>query len=202
MKIGHIAALLVAFQAAAHLHAADWVTGVAERSLDLTGRVVIQYRDRGTVSAWHITLSKDGRILYRRFVPDTLDLRYVRASWSPSSQAVLLGESHKDGMNLTVLRIAGRRVITTHLALASVIFSEAKKDLPFRTDWQGDAMVARVTWSTVKWRSPTRCTMLYVLHGFGYEGEGDVTVDFTGLEPLLTISRLRALTHPKDFTLD
>jgi len=202
MKIGHIVAVLAAFQAAAQLQAADWVTGVAERSLDLTGRVVIQYRDRGAASTWHVTVSKDGRTLYRHFTPDTLDVRYMRASWSPSSRTVLLGENYKAGMNLTVLRIAGRHVVTTHLDLASRMFKKAEKELPFRTEFQRDAMVARVTWSTVKWCSPTRCTMLYVLHGFGYEGEGDVTVDFTGHDPALTISRLRALTHPEDFTLD
>jgi hypothetical protein len=202
MKIGRIIVVLAAFQAAAQLHAADWVTGVALRSPNLEGRVLVQYRDRGVASEWHIALSKNGRILQRRFLPDTLDGRYVRASWSPSSQTILLGENYKDEMNLTALQINGRHVVTTHIDLASVIFKKAKKDLSFRTNWQGDAMVARVTWSTVKWRSPTRCTMLYVMHGFGYEGEGDVTVDFTGHDPVLTTSRLRALTHPKDFTLD
>jgi len=105
-------------------------------------------------------------------------------------------------MNLTVLQIAKRKVTTTHLDLASVISKKEEKDLPFRTEFKAVAMVARVTWSTVQWRSPTRCTMLYVLHGLGYEGEGDVTVDFTGHAPVLTTSRLRPLTHPKDFTLD
>ncbi|MEI9893663.1 MAG: hypothetical protein WDN28_07120 [Chthoniobacter sp.] len=108
MKIRLVFALLIAVQAAVQLPAADWVTGVALRSPDLAGRVVVQYRDRGTASEWRTTLSRGGRILHRRFRPAMLDVRYVRASWSPSSRTVLLGENYKDGMNLTVFRIAGR----------------------------------------------------------------------------------------------
>ncbi|MDR3406031.1 MAG: hypothetical protein P4L99_26330 [Chthoniobacter sp.] len=202
MKIGHIIAVLVAFETAAQLQAADWVTGVALRSPNRAGHLVIQYRDRGVASEWQITLSKDARILQRRFLPATLDVRYMRASWSPSSQTVLLGENYKDGMDLTLLRIAGRRVISTHLDLADRISLKEEKELPFRSDLQSYAPVKRVTWSTVRWVSPTRCQMLYILHGLGYEGEGDVTVDFTGHDPVLTISRLRALSHPEYFNLD
>ncbi|MEP6672150.1 MAG: hypothetical protein ABJF10_23510 [Chthoniobacter sp.] len=202
MKIRQIIAPLAAFLAAVQVQASPWVIGESTRSPDQAGRVLVQYRDRSAASEWHITLSKNGRILHRRLLPDKLDVRYVRASWSPSSCAVLLGENYKDGMDLTLLRITGRHVISTHLDLARRISEKEEKELPFRREFQSHAPVKRVTWSTVRWISPTRCQMLYILHGLGYEGESDVTVDFTGRRPSLKTSRLRALTHPENFSLD
>jgi hypothetical protein len=41
--------------------------------------------------------------------------------------------------------------------------------------------------------------MLYIIHGLGYEGEGDVTVDFHGKRPVMRTSHLRPLSNPDSF---
>jgi hypothetical protein len=72
---------------------------------------------------------------------------------------------------------------------------QSEKELPERPELLSSAPVAGVKWTTVHWRSATRCSMVYFVHGLGYEGEAGVTVDFTRGHPSLRTSHFLPVEH-------
>jgi hypothetical protein len=180
----------------------EWMEEEPIVSPDGRSKVDIRYGERSMGTEWEVTWRRKGRVLYRRVLPDTLDVRYVKASWSPSSRALLLGENQRSAMDLTLLRLVGNRVLLKHFEVGDQVFSREKKELPLHPDLQSSAGGSRVTWSTVRWLSPTRCTMLYIIWGYGYAGEADVIVDFRGGRASVRVSHLRALAHPEYFQTD
>lgn len=166
-------------------------------SPDGSGQIVVHYgegpKQMGT--EWEIVLIKHGRVLHRRRLSEDLDIRYVKVSWSPSSRAVLIGEGYRGAMDLTLLRIGHRQISARHFAMDDRMSDKEENELPLHRELQSSNGASRVVWSTVKWRTTTRCTMVYAIWGFGYIGEGNVTIDFTGHAPRLKLSRLRPLTR-------
>ena len=148
---------------------------------------------------WEIALLKHGHVLYRRQLSEDLDIRYVRGSWAPSSRAVLIGEGYHGAMDLTLVRLGHHQVSSRHFTLDDRMIKKEEKELPLHRELLSSNGASRVVWSTVRWRSPTHCTMVYAIWGFGYEGEGDVAIDFAGHAPRLKLSRLRPLTHREYF---
>lgn len=191
--------LALFFVLAAHTHSAEIYEDPPVVSPDESKKVGIRFWTADMGTEWSITLSQSHRVLYRRHLPDKLDVRYVKVSWAPSSQALLLGENYKDGMDLTLLRIRHRHVRVTHFDLADRMVDKEARELPIQAALQSDAPVERVMWSSLKWLSSTRCTMLYIMHGLGYEGEGNVTIDFHGKRPVMKTSHLRPLSNPDSF---
>jgi len=166
-------------------------------SPDGSGRIVVRYgegpKQMGT--EWEITLTRHGHVIHRRRLSEDLDIRYIKVSWSPSSRAVLIGEGYRGAMDLTLLRIGRRGISIRHFAMDDRMSDKEEKELPLHREFLSSNGASRVVWSTVKWRTATRCTMVYAIWGFGYIGEGKVTVDFTGHAPRLKLSRLSPLTR-------
>lgn len=157
-------------------------------------RVDALYFLRGSGTEIRIRLFSKDHLQRRRVLPADWDARYIRASWSPSSRAVLIGEGYKPEMNLTLYRLVRHRWLATHFALGDRMDKQSEKELPERPELLSSAPVAGVKWTTVRWRSATHCTMVYFVHGLGYEGEAGVTVDCSHGHPSLNTSRF----HPVD----
>jgi hypothetical protein len=198
----HLAVAIGAFTAMVKPCAARDFVDPPIVSPDRSSALTLRYGERTTATEWHISLSRHGHVIFRCILPDSLDVRYVKASWSPSSHAVLLGENYKAEMDSTLLRIRRHGAAVQKFDLGHQIFAREEKEVPLHPAMQSYAPVARVTWSTVKWQSPHRCRMLYIFTGLGYEGEADVTVDFLSRPATLRISRLRPLAHPDYFNTD
>ncbi|MHA3772624.1 hypothetical protein ACXR0O_13895 [Verrucomicrobiota bacterium sgz303538] len=139
-----------------------------------------------------VSLRQDSRELWQHEYDADADLRYFKVSWSPSSEAVLIGENYKAAMDLTLVRLKRSNVPEEkRFALGEKFFKLVEQQVPWREEIKSSAPVGRVVWKTVRWTSPSRVSMIYIYHGIGYEAAADVVIDFTAGEPDLSISKLR-----------
>ncbi len=140
-------------------------------------------------SKHQISVYRGGQRIFHKTLGPEKETRYVKASWSPDSKAVLVGLNMKAAEDLAVIQMHANSATLT-LFDAGPLTGRMLDDLRFIEEEKNEAPTARVPWETVKWIGPTRCRMTYIRAGLGYRGRAELLVALGKKEPTMKVLAL------------
>lgn len=130
--------------------------------------------------------------LFETTIPPEKEPRYAKMSWSPSSDAVLVGVNFKSAEDWILIQLSEGKASSTYFDGDQLVNAKMLETLPFRDEIKSSAPVGRVPWKTVQWLDPKQCRMTFIFSGIGYEGTARLLINFQRRKPTFTITAIRS----------
>jgi len=163
-----------------------WSEGATSASPD--GKIIIEQSSKAVEDGIEhdLTIHENGHVVYHSVIPATRDVRALRFSWSPASNAVLIGEYEKAGEDLLLVQFRDGKAKETFFDGDRLVIAKLLASLPLDPGSRNSAPVAAVYWKGIQWRDRDHCTFTYFHHGIGHNGSAQVEI-VIGKEPRLNI---------------
>ncbi len=158
------------------------------RSPDGQKLLTSRYVPGGIAPEVDITITENGKELFRTVVPPAKEAHYTKASWDPTSSSVLVAINYKCSEDWIFIHLKAGKGFPTYFDGDDLVDAKLLDVLPFRHSINV-APVARVPWKTVQWHGLDKCTMLYIFRGIGYEGTAHLLIQ-GGDKPTLAVTSI------------
>jgi hypothetical protein len=137
-----------------------------------------------------VVVREGEKVRFRRIIPPEKEARYVKASWSPASDAALVAVNFKSAEDWILIRLANGKASSDYFNGSQLVTNRMLEELPFRDDIKNSAPVGRVPWKEIRWRRSKQCAMPFIYHGIGYEGTASLLIDFNGASPTFAVTSI------------
>jgi hypothetical protein len=138
-------------------------------------------------SQYDVSLKHGDKVLLHTIIPPEKEARYLKVSWAPSSDAVLVAVNYKSVEDWILIRLTDGKASSVTFDGGKLVTRRMLDVLPFHDEIKSIAPVGRVPWNTVRWDNSKRCTMSFIYRGIGYEGTARLLIDFKSQKPTFSV---------------
>jgi hypothetical protein len=140
--------------------------------------------------SYSISFIKCGELLFSVSPPLHNEAREIKVSWAPSSEAAIIGINFKASEDWILVRYTNGKEVLSYIDGDKLLTKRMFKTLPFQDQIKNSAPHGGVPWKTVQWEKPLQGKMTYYFHGIGYEGNANLSLDFTSEAPSIKVESI------------
>ena len=137
-----------------------------------------------------IELKQGSDIVFKTTIPEEKECRYVKASWSPTSQTALVMLNFKSSEDWIVLQTRADIVEASFFNGEKLVGTKLLDALPFNDSIKNIAPNGRVAANSIKWDGDESCSMSFLYRGIGYEGTANLLINLRTKRPTLTVTSI------------